>query len=669
MSERSILKHMKQRILSGLAVLTTAAVLLSACRVLGPTPEPTPTPVPAPEQAWERIQERGKMVVGTSADYPPFAYYNRLYRMDGFDPALIQAIGQKLGVQVEIRDYAFDGLFNALQLGEIDLAIAAITVTPEREAVVDYSNAYYVGSDAALADAESPYNALDDIQEISDLRIGVQSGSVYEQALEKRLVETGQMQAVNLFRYPDIGEAVKDLQRARLDLVVMDLLPAQEFVQQSATTPQDGVKLVAQGLHQQQYAMAIPQGALSLQRVVNQALADLVQDGTYGRLVKQHLLLDQEDLLPLPPSPEVPPTPAPPETGGTPACIDGMSYVADVTYDDQNMTAPPKLSPGQPFVKTWRIRNSGSCTWDSSYSLAYAHGNTPASGMSGAPAAIVGQVAPGATYDISVNLVAPGAPGVYQGFWQMRNGQGVAFGQTIYVGIEVVAAPTATPAPTQTPVAGIQFSVDRDHIKAGECVTFSWNVENVQAVYFYAEGEDWEDNGVVGHGSSVECPPQTTTYYLRVVKRDGSVEVREITVTVQPAAGAPLISLFVVTPNQIVAGQCVNIAWVVEGQVEWVTIGRGGAPLWDGAPFSGNMSDCPPGVGSVVYGLRATGPGGTSERQASVNVQSPVQPTNTPAPLSTDTPVPLPTDTPVPLPTDTPVPLPTDTPTPQVTPL
>ena len=130
MSERSILKHMKQRILSGLAVLTTAAVLLSACRVLGPTPEPTPTPVPAPEQAWERIQERGKMVVGTSADYPPFAYYNRLYRMDGFDPALIQAIGQKLGVQVEIRDYAFDGLFNALQLGEIDLAIAAITVTP-----------------------------------------------------------------------------------------------------------------------------------------------------------------------------------------------------------------------------------------------------------------------------------------------------------------------------------------------------------------------------------------------------------------------------------------------------------------------------------------------------------------------------------------------------------
>ena len=77
-----------------------------------------------------------------------------------------------------------------------------------------------------------------------------------------------------------------------------------------------------------------------------------------------------------------------------------------------------------------------------------------------------------------------------------------------------------TPAPTQTPVAGIQFSVDRDHINAGECVRFSWRVSNVREVYFYAEGERWQDGGVAGEGSRQECPAVTTTYYLRVVLRD-----------------------------------------------------------------------------------------------------------------------------------------------------
>ena len=70
--------------------------------------------------------------------------------------------------------------------------------------------------------------------------------------------------------------------------------------------------------------------------------------------------------------------------------------------------------------------------------------------MGGQPTYIKGSVPPGGTYDISVNMVAPQQPGVYQGFWQMVNAKGTAFGTTVYVGIQVVA-PTAVPAPTQTP--------------------------------------------------------------------------------------------------------------------------------------------------------------------------------------------------------------------------
>jgi hypothetical protein len=88
-------------------------------------------------------------------------------------------------------------------------------------------------------------------------------------------------------------------------------------------------------------------------------------------------------------------------------------------------------------VKGWRVRNTGTCPWDEIYSFVYVRGNVPAASMSGEPMAVAGTVASGDTYDIQVNLVAPQTPGTYQGFWQMHDGQGVAFGQTIYVAITV----------------------------------------------------------------------------------------------------------------------------------------------------------------------------------------------------------------------------------------
>jgi hypothetical protein len=77
------------------------------------------------------------------------------------------------------------------------------------------------------------------------------------------------------------------------------------------------------------------------------------------------------------------------------------------------------------------------------------------------------------------------------------------------------------------------FSVDRTEIHRGECATFRWRVEGVKAVYFFPEGEPWQDHGVVGVGEQQVCPPQTTTYCLRVIKADDSVEVHYITVQVK----------------------------------------------------------------------------------------------------------------------------------------
>ncbi|MFZ4827035.1 MAG: hypothetical protein ACOYLB_06745 [Phototrophicaceae bacterium] len=112
------------------------------------------------------------------------------------------------------------------------------------------------------------------------------------------------------------------------------------------------------------------------------------------------------------------------------------------------------------------------------------------------------------------------------------------------------AAPTAQPVPTtsnapittapvaptaQTAYAIIDFQVDRDSIPYGECATLSWNVENIDKVFY-------QNNPTVGQGSSQECPTSTTTYRLSVLLRDGTSQDRYLTVSVGSPQTQPIIS-------------------------------------------------------------------------------------------------------------------------------
>ena len=106
-------------------------------------------------------------------------------------------------------------------------------------------------------------------------------------------------------------------------------------------------------------------------------------NGTVAQLAQQYLKThSRREKPPVQPTPARPqPTPAPP------ACVDGAAWVADLSYDDKNMTNPPVMQPGQPFTKGWRMRNSGTCTWTTGYKLAFSYGNVPAAQMGGQPIA------------------------------------------------------------------------------------------------------------------------------------------------------------------------------------------------------------------------------------------------------------------------------------------
>jgi polar amino acid transport system substrate-binding protein len=599
-----------------------------------PSPEPvTATPdviaTPAADDDLAKSQGQGLLIVGSSLDNPPYSTYNENFRPAGFDVAYITEIGRRLNLRTEVDDFTFEGLLDALRLKQVDAAIAAIDITPDRAAVVDFSTPYYMGEDGILAAPDSEIVQVRSVSDFQGRRVGVQRGSVYEAWLTETLVGTGQLPAENLLAYVTPDQAVDDLDAGRVDLVVMDRRPADNFVQHGLA------KLVGYGLNPQSFAIAVRKGSNLLPQI-NQAIQDMVADGTAAQLISTYLQTPLASVVLPTPAPTAVPTAAPVATAApaTPApCIEGMAWVADLSMDDKNMTAPPVLQPGQQFTKGWRLRNAGTCDWTPDFALTYRAGNSPLARMSGSNFKIGKAVKPGETIDLNVDLVAPREPGVYQGFWQMANAAGKPIGERVWVGIRVPAPPVSVP-PTQAPAPGVSFTVDRGTINAGECANFSWNVTGVRAVYFYAQGQPYQNNGVAGQGSKSVCPTATTVYELRVERADGNVDTRQIQLNVNPVAGAPVISQFVSVPEyEINAGQCANFVWRADGAISRVALTRDGVALWDYAPVNGSFNDCPPGAGQKNYELQVWGPGGFVKGQRGLMVRpAAIPPTAVPQP-------------------------------------
>ena len=143
------------------------------------------------------------------------------------------------------------------------------------------------------------------------------------------------------------------------------------------------------------------------------------------------------------PTPSATDTPVP-DVSGPGGCTLNSSWVADVTVPDNT-----EFPPGAAFTKTWRVRNSGTCAWETGTKLVFVSGDPL-----GGPAAVdVSPVAPGSSSDISVDLAAPADPGTYRGNWQLQAPDGTRFGSVIYVKIIVPAPATDTPEPTDEPTA------------------------------------------------------------------------------------------------------------------------------------------------------------------------------------------------------------------------
>jgi hypothetical protein len=254
----------------------------------------------------------------------------------------------------------------------------------------------------------------------------------------------------------------------------------------------------------------------------------------------------------------------------------------------------------------WRLLNSGGCTWDAAYGLV--------DGATGMTAPLPRVVPPGEWVDVWVNFRAPQQVGAASLPWELHNGSGQRVGPPLTLIVTVAAIPTPSMPP------GVSLRAYPDEIYPGEQTIISWQVSQAKAVYFYPAGQNWRVHPVQASGNFADHPDRSTTYELRVVHGDDSVETQRVRVEVLPYE-PPAIRYFRVKWEQHIENQwCVRLEWEVTGRAMMVNIFRDGAPMWIDALESGVTRNCVAGPGIYVYRIQAIGPGGEVNKECTVKV-------------------------------------------------
>jgi polar amino acid transport system substrate-binding protein len=279
------------------ALLVVAALVLSACTAVQPgsTSGAASSDAAAGQTATDEgllgeIKERSKLIVGTSADYPPYESIDADGKFVGFDMDMARAIGEKLGVEVEFQDMPFDSLIAAVQEGKIDVVIAAMQATPERDETVDFSMEYRPTKDAFLGAADSTIE-LTTGDDAAGYSIGAQTGTVQEKWVQDHLVGGGLTPADKAFSYERADQGGLDVQNGRIDLLLIDAEPAIDLAEQLGLK----VLLITDSTAAAGKAIAMKQGETALKAELDTIIQGLMDDGTLTKIEQDNALpnLDQ----------------------------------------------------------------------------------------------------------------------------------------------------------------------------------------------------------------------------------------------------------------------------------------------------------------------------------------------------------------------------------------
>lgn len=215
-------------------------------------------------------------------------------------------------------------------------------------------------------------------------------------------------------------------------------------------------------------------------------------------------------------------------TPGPEQCTLNARFASDVTIPDNTV-----LAPGATFTKIWAIQNNGTCAWGAGYTVVFVSGEQ----MAGPSPSPIASALPGQTINVSLNFVAPAAPGPHKSAWQIQAPNGARIGAPFYVLIQVPGAPTPIPPISPPRPQGCQgapqisfFTTNKNNIRQGENAKLSWG-QVYNADYVTLESPQGS-GGIATPGEQQVNPSSTTTYTLAAYCNGFRVQA-QVTISVQ----------------------------------------------------------------------------------------------------------------------------------------
>ncbi|WP_332776324.1 basic amino acid ABC transporter substrate-binding protein [Polaromonas sp.] len=252
------------------AATLLVGIVLAACGKQEPAPAPkaaAPAAAPAPAAK--------VYVVGTDAAYAPFESQNEKGEIVGFDIDVVKALAQKAGIEVKFVNTPWEGIFNALNQGDRDLLVSAVTITDERKQSMDFSNPYF---DAQQLMAVKSNSKIAKFADLKKLKVGVQNGTTGDEVVTKLQGKD----SANIKRFESTPLALKELEAGGVDAVVADNGVVIHYVNNNVGAK---FKTISDASFvAEQYGIPVKKGNAELLAKINKALADIKADGTYDKI-------------------------------------------------------------------------------------------------------------------------------------------------------------------------------------------------------------------------------------------------------------------------------------------------------------------------------------------------------------------------------------------------
>lgn len=216
----------------------------------------------------------GVLIMATNAAFPPYEMVADDGSIEGIDAEVAGAIAEKLGLELEIDDMDFDAALLAVQQGKADIVMAGVSVTEDRLMVMNFSDTYATGIQSVIVKEGSDVT----MDNLGEKMIGTQRGTT------GYIYASGDYGEDHVTAYDNGASAVQALMNGQVDCVIIDNAPAQEFV---AANP--GLTMLDGAWVEEEYAIGLNKDNTGLQEAVNQALAELIADGTVQSIVDKYI--------------------------------------------------------------------------------------------------------------------------------------------------------------------------------------------------------------------------------------------------------------------------------------------------------------------------------------------------------------------------------------------